>query len=155
MERENLQTRWILMASRASKFDSKEVGPWGAGHDATAKILFGSWRAAKKFDADRTRRVCASRRDREKPLQLFAIYFVAIDALASEKEKRRGIIGGSLTSRSSIKRRELFSLEHRYSTGSLLAVIPEFREFASGVKGEISHLSNWSWLEMIHLFLLR
>lgn len=54
--------------------------PWGAGHDATAKILSG-WRAAKKFDSDQ-REAFVPHVEIEKPLQLFAIYFVAIDALA-------------------------------------------------------------------------
>lgn len=129
MERENLQTRWVLMASQASKFDSKKAVP--GAQDTT--------RLRKSFRADSreevwlgpTRNVRAIHRDRE-AASTFRDLFRCDWCSRLEKEKRREIIGGSLTSRFSIKRKELSSFDYREL--DRFVACRKFWELASQVK---------------------
>lgn len=110
-KRENLQTRWVLMASRVSKFDSKEAVPGAQDTTRLRKFFRTDSRGELRLGPARTIRTPHLAEAASTFRDLFRCDWCS--RLEKEKPTPLGIIGGRFTSRSSIKRKELSSFDRR------------------------------------------
>lgn len=129
-----MQTRWVLMASRVSKFDSKEAVPGAQDTTRLRKFFRTDSRGKLQLGPARTVRAPRSRGSLN-----FSRFISLRLMLSSRKGKTYSLELLAVDSRRNPRSRGKSFLRSTdaNSTGSLLTIIQEFQELVDGVKQKI------------------